>query len=181
MGILKKLKILHLGLLVFLLSNFLMGLIFGFKLNSYLIFGFKIIFYLSAIVLFFMTIKPFEWLGLYFSIYVISPFGVLLSWLADGIFGAIIGSFFLFLLSPPIFAASNKDYFIKENSTGFMARCCNYSIYERNFWIFENKLLDFEFDEPNISKFEIIKKTAKITFKRTEESMLDTTIIVKIR
>ena len=137
-------------------------------------------------MLLFLTIKPFEKKAIYFSIYLLSPLGVLLAWLVDGIFGAIIGSLFFWTISVDDFIAKNGYYKISHPFGGFMAPCCRYNLKKDYFYLVEKKLGDFSFDEPNLSSFTFTvdekKRTLNLNYQldNTNESnqFMDTTLFL---
>ncbi len=108
----------------------------------------KIIFYLTGIILLFLTIRPFEKKAIYFSLFVLSPIGVLLSFVGDAIFGAILGSIFLwaFTIEKPI--AKHDNYKITEQFTGFLGSCCHYKLIKTNF-VFEKNVGAFKIEDSN--------------------------------
>jgi hypothetical protein len=69
------LKKVHFSLLVFLLMNFILGLMLDTKFSAKLVFAVKVITYLSGILLFFLSLKHRKLLTVYYSLYVLSPLG----------------------------------------------------------------------------------------------------------
>lgn len=164
----QKIIKIHFYLLGFIFLNFIIRLLIGLSLNSQLIFALKVILYLSGIVLFFLNVKPFRKARIYFSLYVISPFLIFFGWLADGIFGAILASIFLFFFQPPTDAEfKNDEITIYSQSQGLMGRCCSYDIIKQYFFIFERKVTEFNFEEADFSnaKLKTEKDTLYINFR----------------
>ena len=92
----KTLLKIHLVLAIILIINFLCQTNFNISINRKILFGLKLIFYITGVLLFFKTIKPFQKISIYFSLYLVSPILIFIGWLFDGIFGAILGSIFLY-------------------------------------------------------------------------------------
>jgi hypothetical protein len=142
---------LHFGLLVFVILNFILGQLTGFSIASFLLLTIKYIFYISGLLLFFLTIKPFEKKAIYFSIYILSPLGVVLAWLVDGIFGAVMASLFMWTISVDDFVVKNDNYKISQPFAGFMSACCKYSVKKNYYYLIEKKLGNFSFNEYDLS------------------------------
>ena len=137
----------HIISVSFLILNFLCGITFDISLNYRIALLVKILFYLSGIVLFFLNLKPFKKIALYFLFYLISPILLFLSILIDGIFGGILISFFLFFISPPDVRFHDENIKIYKVNSGFFAGCCQYQITENEFVILEKKIGEFKFEE----------------------------------
>ena len=135
----QKLKQIHFSLLIFVLANFIIMLFLSTGLHVNVIFVLKVIIYLTGLVLFFMTIKPFKKQSLYFSIYLLSPLLIFISWLADGLFGAVLASIFLFIFYPPEKKFQDGDYVFYEKFQGFLGSCCTYDIVHNKFLILQTK------------------------------------------
>ncbi len=75
-------KKVHFSLLVFLLMNFTLGLVSDTKFSAKLVFAIKVITYLSGIFLFFFSLKHRKLVTIYYSLYILSPVAVVLSWLS---------------------------------------------------------------------------------------------------
>ena len=153
MTLLKKnlLKI-HLHIAIFLLLNFICNISFGVSVNLKMIFILKITFYLSGIILLFQTIKPFQKISIYFSLFILSPVLILIGWLIDGIFGAILASIFLFFLAPNEKIYQKENISIYKKFNGFMGRCCDYEFTKNEYFIFERKVADLNFENVDFKK-----------------------------
>ena len=136
----------HIVSLILLLINFSIKIAFELNLAANLLFVFKILFYISAVVLFFLYVKPFKKISLYFSIYVFSPVIIGLSWLFDGIFGAILASIFLFFFMPNDVRFENNEILINQKFGGLFGRCCKYEVIRKKMFLFEEKVSDFDFN-----------------------------------
>lgn len=136
-------KKVHLGLLMFLLMNLLLYVVLDFGFDNRLMFLIRVLVYLTGVLLFFLTIKNRSAITLYSSLYLLSPIVVLLSWLADGILGALLGSLFFAFLAPPDTIVASDKYQIRSQYTGFLGGCCSYSLYENKLLIFEKKIGEF--------------------------------------
>lgn len=137
----------HLASVIFLLINFFIKTIFGLSLISNLVLIFKILLYASGMLLFFLYLKPFNKLSFYFSLYFFSPIIIGLSWLIDGIFGAILGSVFLFLFMPSDVRFENNEILINKKTGGLLGSCCDYEVIKKKMFLFEEKVVEFNFDE----------------------------------
>ena len=152
---------LHIALIVIIFLNFLLKTIFEISLNYQLIFLIKMVLCISGIVLFFFYLKPFKKKSIYFSFYILSPIFIFISWLIDGIFGAILGSIFLFFFSPDDSRLENSEINIYKKFGGLMGRCCNYEVTEPKLFLFEKKIADFSFEDNLYFKKQDITKTDK--------------------
>lgn len=162
----KVLLYIHIGaLIVPLLINILLSTIFEIVIASYIVFIFKILFYISAFILFFFYVKPFKKRAIYFSLYVFSPLIIFLGWLIDGIFGAILGSIFLFFFIPNDIRFENDNLLINKKFQGFLGSCCKYEVIEKKMFLFEKKTGEFDSEEDlylKKSEVEIQKDNLKI-------------------
>lgn len=137
----------HITTLITLLINFLVNIIFEISLIANLRLVLKILFYVSACILFFYYVKPFKKIALYFSIYIFSPLLIFISWIIDGVFGAILGSVFLFFFIPNDTRFENDQIQINTKFQGFLGACCKYEVIEKKYILFERKMGEFQFDE----------------------------------
>ncbi len=144
----KKLLLrIHITTLIILLINFIINVVFEISLVANLRLVLKILFYISACILFFYYVKPFKKRALYFSIYIFSPIFIFIGWLIDGIFGAVLGSFFLFFFVPNDIRFENDQIQINKNFEGFLSACCKYEVIEKKFFLFERKIGEFQFED----------------------------------
>lgn len=180
----KTLLRVHLGTLIILLfSNIIFNIVFDVSLSSDLRFLLKILFYLSACVLFFYYVKPFKRKALYFGFYVLSPIFIFLSWLADGIFGGLLASIFLFFFGFPNDVKFENDQIqVKTKFQGFLGSCCSYEVIEKKYFLFEKKLAEFKIEKEldfNKSTFEIQKNKVKIHYTLEDYDMKENHSIEK--
>lgn len=156
----------HIISVSFLIINFLCGIYFDISLNYRITLLIKILFYLSGIVLFFLNIKPFKKIALCFIFYLISPILLFLSILIDGIFGAILISFFVFFISPPDVRFQDENIKIYKVHNGLLAGCCQYEITQNEFLFFEKRIGEFKFEENlQFEKSEINYSNKDLTIK----------------
>lgn len=120
----------HFYSIIFVTANFIMTLWFDIGIHRNIIFICKIVIYLTGLTLFFLNLRPFKKISIYFSIYLLSPILIGIAWLADGIFGAILGSVFFAILYLPDSKLKDDTYIIYENFQGFLGSCCTYDIIE---------------------------------------------------
>ncbi len=140
-------KKVHFSLLVFLLMNLTLGLMLDIKFSAKLVFAVKVITYLSGMLLFFLSIKQRKLLTVYYSLYILSPLGVVLSWLADGILGGLVGGLFLAFLMPPEHLRQFNSYELRSPFTGFMGSCCHYDIYRQKWLVLEQRVARFRSEQ----------------------------------
>ncbi len=133
----------HLTTLIILLIN----VVFEISLIANIRLVLKILVYLSACILFFFYVKPFKKRALYFSIYIFSPVFIFISWLIDGIFGAILGSIFLFFFVPNDNRFENDQIQINKKTAGLLGACCKYEVIEKKSFLFERKVSEFQFGD----------------------------------
>jgi hypothetical protein len=67
----------------------------------------------------------------------------ILTWLADGIFGALVGGLFFAFLMPPEHVREYKGYELRLPFSGFMSYCCHYNIYQRKWLVLEQEVAQF--------------------------------------
>lgn len=142
----------HIALLILLVINFLCQMNFDIGLNRKLSFGLKIIIYITGILLFFKTIKTFQKISIYFSLYIVSPILIFIGWIIDGIFGAILGSIFLFFFAPNENLQKVENITIYKKFGGLLGRCCDYEFTKEEFIIFERKVAELNFENVNFNK-----------------------------
>ncbi len=99
---------LHFLLLTLLLCNFGLNAIVGFGLNSSLIVVLKSVLYLTGVVLFFISLKPFKKIAIYYSFYIMTPVVLVAFYFIHGIFLGLLSSL---LIAPmmPVKADYSKD------------------------------------------------------------------------
>jgi len=176
----------HFGLLLLVFLNFILRQLTDFSLGSFIIFPFKITIYLTGLFLFFLTIKPFQKKVMYFALYLLSPLGVLLSWLVDGLFGAIVGAIFLLTITVDDPIATADNYMISKPFAGFIAPCCKYNVKRNYFYVVEKKIGEFQIEETDLTsaKFSVSEdeRTLKLKCQFTDWDRtvhkVDTTLIL---
>lgn len=156
----------HFYLLGLVLINFGTGLITGYRLNQNFIFILKVILYLTGLILFFKTLRPFKKMAVYYSFYAISGVLTGLFFLFGGIFLAILSSLVLYPIVPKQTEYKTETIKIYDRFQGFMARCCSYEVVEPKLYIFEKHLGYINIEKP-------------IDADKDEFSFKDNTIIYK--
>ncbi|MDQ6471447.1 hypothetical protein RB619_12400 [Flavobacterium sp. LHD-80] len=137
----------HLTALIILLINFIINAVFEIGLIANLRLVLKILFYISACILFFYYVKPFKKRALYFSLFIFSPIFIFISWLIDGVFGAVLGSIFLFFFVPNDTRFENGQIQINKKFGGFLGACCKYEVIEKKYFLFEKNIGEFQFED----------------------------------
>ncbi|MFB3389500.1 hypothetical protein [Flavobacterium sp. LAR06] len=143
----KKLLLkIHIATLIILLINFIINVVFEISLIANLHLILKVLFYFSACILFFYYVKPFKKIALYFSLYIFSPVFIFISWLIDGIMGAILSSILVFFFFPNDIRFENEQIQIKKTPRGFLGACCKYEVIEKKYFLFERNIAEFQFE-----------------------------------
>lgn len=180
----------HFYLLGFILLNFGIEILTGYRLNQNLTLFFKIVLYLSGIILFFKSLRPFKVISIYFSFYTISAVITGLFFLFGGIFLAILSSIFLYPIYPKQTEYKTQTIEIYDKFQGFMSSCCSYEVVEPKLYIFEKHLGFINIDKPiDPNKDEFILHNKAIIYKYQIEdynydnqtkAIRDTTEILKL-
>lgn len=177
----------HFYLLGLILINFGVGLITGYRLNQNLTFGLKAILYLTGLILFFTTIKPFKKVAIYYSFYLISGVVTGLFFLFGGIFLAILSSLVLYPIAPKQTEYKTETIKVYDRFQGFMAPCCSYDVVEPKLFFFEKHLGYINIDKPiDADKDEFSFKNNKIIYKykvhnyRQTSTVGDTTVVLDL-
>jgi hypothetical protein len=167
-----KIRNLHFALLILLLCHFGLTVLVGFGLNSSLTMALKVILYLTGIVLFFVSLRPFKKIALYYMFYSMTPVILILFYFVHGIFFGLLSSFALTPIVPLKSDYDRDDIKIYSKFNGFLGPCCEYYATERSFYLFERfkgtiyteEVIDFETAEVTLRKDSILI-SAKNTYK----------------
>ncbi|QBN18535.1 hypothetical protein [Flavobacterium nackdongense] len=131
----------HFFLLILLIIHSLISKLIGYGLIQAIVFALKIILCASGFVYFFMSVKPFKKIAVYFMYYFITPIIALLGYVFGGVFlVGILGSILLFPIFPKQKAFEKNDIIVYHKFQGFLGACCSYEIYQRKFVVFEKHL-----------------------------------------
>lgn len=89
-----------------------------------------------------MNIRPFKRISLYFSLYILTPILTVLSFLTDGIAGALLTSIFIFTVVTGSVESKFKssDFRAYNNATGLFDQCCGYDVYKKQLLLLEKKI-----------------------------------------
>jgi hypothetical protein len=182
-----KLEKWHFYLLGFVLINFGTGIITGYKLNQSLTFILKVILYLTGLILFIKTLRPFKKIAVYYSFYAISVVLTGLFFLFGGIFFAVLSSLVLFPIVPKQIEYKTETIKIYDRFQGFMAHCCSYEVVEPKLYIFEKHLgyiniekpIDADKDEFSLKNNRVIYKYELDNYRQT--TIRDTTVILNLK
>jgi hypothetical protein len=180
----------HFYLLGFSILNFTLKNTIEISLNYELAYFITLLVYASAIILFFWNFKPFKKIGIYFSLYFVTPILALLFWLFGGIFLAISASIVLIPIYSNEIKAENDKIVIYEPYQGFLSQCCIYQVNEKKFYLLEKKvkeinvfeLVDFKniAFEPKKKKLELTIKHKTYDYKTKKTIETDTIITIKM-
>lgn len=138
----------HFWLLGFVLVHFAIESFSGFRLHPNVFFALKILLYVSGILLFFKSVKPFKAIAGYFSFYAISGTVTGLFFLFGGIFLAMLSSVLLFPIYPNDVRYASDNLKIYDHFQGLMSRCCSYEVAEPKYFLFEKNLGTIETENP---------------------------------
>lgn len=159
---------LHFYTLGCVLLNWAFKYITDWSLNTTLVFALKIIICVTGLVLFFINLKPFNKVTLYFSYYFISPIILGLFWLFGGIFLGILSSIVLAPIGPKELRYKKEAIVVYDSFKGLFGACCTYEVSERKFGLFEKSYgeiqLDGSISEAN-STFTIVNNSIVHTYK----------------
>jgi len=156
----------HFYLLGLILINFATGLVTGYRLNQNLTFILKVILYLTGLILFLTTFRPFKKIAVYYSFYAISGILTGLFFLFGGIFLAILSTLALIPIVPKQTEYKSETIKIYDRFQGFMASCCSYEVVEPKFLIFEKHLGFINIEKTiNANNDEFLFKNNRIIYK----------------
>jgi hypothetical protein len=180
----------HFVLLVFILLNFAFKFFLDFSLNYSLAFVVKIIIYLTGTILFFLNLKPFRKVALYFSFFAWTSLVAAFFWLFHGIFIGILSSIFLFPVFPNDIQYKKDNLKVYTKFQGFLGACCTYEITEQKFFLFEKHLGEIKHEDIDFKNFDMKVENDSIKMKfeensydygRNQEIKYDTIIRLKIK
>jgi hypothetical protein len=162
--IIEKIIRFHFLLLILLLCNFGLNELVGFGINSNLTVGLKGILYLTGVVLFFINLRPFKKLAIYYSFYVMTPVVLVAFYSIHGIFLGLLSSLVLAPIMPVKADYSKDDIKIYSKFSGFLGRCCEYYATENTLYLFEKfkgtiyteEVIDFNEAEVNLKNDSIL-------------------------
>ncbi len=169
----QRLLKIHLCLVIFVLVNFVLSLWAGVAFHSSVVFAAKMIIYATGVILFFMTMRPFKWLSFYFSLYVVSPLLVVVSWLLNGLLGAILGSLFLFMFYPPQPKFQDGNFVFMQKFQGFLGSCCTYTIVQNKFFIFQKCVGEIRLDGSDAFKNSTFTASGKTGYLKVNIEVYD--------
>ncbi len=180
----------HFYILIFIILNFASKLFLDFSLNYSIAFFFKIIIYLTGTILFFLNLKPFRKVALYFSFFALTPLIPALLWLFHGIFLGILSSIFLFPIFPNDIQYEKDNLKVYTQFQGFLGACCTYEITQQKFFLFEKHLGEIKYENIDFKNFDVKVENDSIKMKlkepdydyeRNQEINYDTIIKLEIK
>ncbi len=139
---------LHFALLILIVFNLTLNTAFGVGITNNVLIGTKLILYLSGIFLFFVHVKPFKVIAIYFSFFLMTPIVIAIFYFMHGIFFALLSSLFIAPIMPleAEFSESNVKVYSKFN--GFLGRCCSYYVTQNKLFVFEEHVGDIDTQGP---------------------------------
>jgi len=166
-----KILNIHIYLLSFILLHFGFQILTGYGLNQSVIFVVKLILYSSGIIMFFMNIRPFKLISIYFSFYAISGIVVAMFFLFGGIILAVFSSILLYPIYPKQVEFENQSIKVYHRFQGFLSHCCSYEVTEPKLYPFEKHLGFIEIEtEIKPKKTELKLNNGKIIYKHEVEN-----------
>lgn len=190
MRIKEKITKTHFYLLVFIILNLTCKLFIEISINYRIAFVIKIIIYLTGAILFFLNLKPFKKVALYFSFFVWTPLIAALFWMFHGVFLGLLSSIFLFPISPSEMLYKKDNLNVYAKFQGFLGACCTYEITEQKLFLFEKHLGEIQHESIDFKNFDLIIENDSIkinleeedyNYGRKEEIKYDTIIKLKIK
>ncbi len=158
---------LHLLTLTTALLNYIVKNLIAFSLLESLELSIEVLTLGSGFILFFLFLKPFKKINLYFSIYGLTGLLVSFSLLFSGLFWVVVYTI-LFPIVPADKEFEKDGIVIYSPFQGIIASCCTYEVKERYFLIFEKSLGEWRtIDGPiDFKTFEIhpSKDTVELTY-----------------
>jgi hypothetical protein len=137
----------HFYLLGLVLLNFLLKNTIDLSINYRLAYISTLSVYLSGIILFISSFRPFKRAAIYYSIYMITPILPLLLWLFGGIFFGLLASIALYPIYPDKIKMENEKIAIYNKSQGFIGACCPYIVNEKKFLLLEKKITEVDLNQ----------------------------------
>lgn len=143
----EKLKRFHFLILLIFIGSFGLNESIGLRLNNNLTIILKGILYLSGIILFFVSIRPFKSIALYYSLFFMTPLVLVAFYFLHGVLLGVLSSVALAPIEP-LNPRYNKDGIkIYSKARGFFGSCCQYYATEAKFMLFEEKKTTIQTDE----------------------------------
>lgn len=172
----------HFVVLIIVVSNDVSQNITNFGFTSCLELFLKILTACSGLILFFLYLKPFKKVNIYFSIYAVSTLLLVIGFIFRGIFWALVMSVILHPIYPDQLAFRKDNLIVYNNYQGFMSRCCSYKVKEQKLLIFEKDYGFFETDGVIDFKtflIEASKNEIKVSYSTNFHNKLKTIRIIK--
>lgn len=126
-------------------------------LRADVFYGIKIIMAITGIILFFIHLKPFKKINIYFSIYSILLLSLLIGIIFRGFLLVIILTIVLFPFMPGTKKMEENGIVIYTPFKGFLSPCCYYEVKERKLILFEKDCGDFKDGQIDENSFKIIQ------------------------
>ncbi|MDX1907906.1 MAG: hypothetical protein SF053_12805 [Bacteroidia bacterium] len=109
--------------------------------------GIEVVALISGLALFFLYLKPFEKINVYFSMYAVSAFLLVGAYLFRSLLLGYMVSVLLFPFIPDEKKFEENGVIISVPFQGVMSRCCSYKVTERYLLIFEKNDGIWELEE----------------------------------
>jgi hypothetical protein len=178
----------HFYLLLFVLLNFAVRLRSDFSINYSIVFALKVIIYITGIILFFLNLRPFKKVALYFSFFIWTPVSIALLWIFHGIFLGILASIFMAPISPNDVQYEKGKIKVYEKFSGFLGTCCSYEITEQKFLLFEKSIweingepIDFDNLDLKVENDSIKMKLDKVRYDTNQNQLIKYDTVMKLR
>lgn len=155
----------HLCLLVFILLNFASQELLGYRVHTGVIFYLKVLLYVSGILLFLKTLRPFKPVAVYFSYYALAPVIFSLFLIFGGISMALISSIAIYPISPKPLAYNDNTLKIYQSFSGFMGGCCQYEVVQPKVFLIEKFLGSIRTENPINADTEFLLDNHRLFYK----------------
>lgn len=155
----------HICLLVFVVLNFAVEELFGYRVHAGVTFYLKVLLYVSGILLFLKTLRPFRPVAVYFSYYALTPVIFSLFFIFGGISLALVNSIVVYPISPKPIAYDDNTLKIYESFSGFMGSCCQYEVIHQEAVLFERCLGNIRTENPISAGAEFLLDNNRLLYK----------------
>ncbi len=187
----KNLATIHFVLLAIAIVNFFSRLLIGIGLHVLVALYVKIGFCVAGAFLFWMYVKPFKAVAIYYGVYFFAPILMAVAFQVGGILSAVLLSIAVFIISEPTKPlVKSGNYVVYTKFGGFFSSCCSYDIYENKWSIFQKHRATFRGDYPAIKEqgFTVRNDTAylRVTMPRYNVALkrtvyVDSTIAIQLK
>jgi hypothetical protein len=170
----KNIARLHFALLILILFNLTLNTAFGVGISNNILIATKLVLYLSGIFLFFVHVKPFKAIAIYFSFFLMTPIVIAIFYFMHGLFFALLSSLFLTPIMPLESEYSESNVKVYSKFNGFLGRCCSYYVTQNILFVFEEHVGNIDRQGP------MDFKTSKFTL-RSDSILIESDTVYRIK